>query len=210
MKNDDFAETYFSKRKNWLGQEVGMDNPVFKKLTNRKMDKAYSFYKKNNGGNQALVVGCGYGFEVEFLIKKGWKITGFDISPDAVETCKQRYEGKFFVHDVEKPIEGKYDLIVASEVLEHLPNPGKAIENMNSCLLDSGYLIASTPNRQSVYNFFNKKFDPTHISIKSSKEWRSLLINLQDVKIKPMQWIPGPWWLLEMPGGNTLIIICKK
>jgi SAM-dependent methyltransferase len=43
------------------------------------------------GGSRALVVGCGYGDDAEWLAARGWDVTAFDISATAVAHCRQRF-----------------------------------------------------------------------------------------------------------------------
>ncbi|WP_200961968.1 methyltransferase domain-containing protein, partial [Phycicoccus sp. Soil803] len=36
------------------------------------------------GGREALVVGCGYGADAEYLASLGYRTTGFDFAPTAI------------------------------------------------------------------------------------------------------------------------------
>ena len=40
---------------------------------------------------KALVVGCGLGDDAEALAQQGFNVTAFDISPTAIDWCKQRF-----------------------------------------------------------------------------------------------------------------------
>jgi SAM-dependent methyltransferase len=40
---------------------------------------------------RALVVGCGYGDDAEFLAERGLEVTAFDIAPSAVARCRSRF-----------------------------------------------------------------------------------------------------------------------
>jgi len=42
-------------------------------------------------GAPALVVGCGYGDDAEYLAARGFSVTAFDISPSAVRGAQQRF-----------------------------------------------------------------------------------------------------------------------
>ena len=42
---------------------------------------------------RALVVGCGYGDDAEFLAGRGLEVTAFDIAPSAVARCRSRFPG---------------------------------------------------------------------------------------------------------------------
>ena len=55
----------------------------------------------------------------------------------------------------------KFELIVAGEIIEHLNNTGKFLDNMRRHLKDDGQLLITTPNVKSVaYLFF--KGNPEH------------------------------------------------
>lgn len=42
-------------------------------------------------GRSALVVGCGLGDDAEELARRGFHVTAFDVSPNAIAWCKQRF-----------------------------------------------------------------------------------------------------------------------
>ena len=42
-------------------------------------------------GKRALVVGCGLGDDAEELAQRGFNVTAFDISPNAIAWCQQRF-----------------------------------------------------------------------------------------------------------------------
>lgn len=82
-------------------------------------------------GSSVLVVGCGTSLLMSALIEKGCKVTASDIGPDVVEFLSKNGIHSF-VLDLENITDAsfpeKYDVVVASEVLEHIRNPEHAIE----------------------------------------------------------------------------------
>lgn len=46
---------------------------------------------KLTSGANAIVIGCGLGDDAEALSRYGFRVTAFDISPSAIEMCRQRY-----------------------------------------------------------------------------------------------------------------------
>jgi 2-polyprenyl-3-methyl-5-hydroxy-6-metoxy-1,4-benzoquinol methylase len=42
-------------------------------------------------GQKALVIGCGLGDDAEALVKLGFEVTAFDISPTAIAWCQERF-----------------------------------------------------------------------------------------------------------------------
>jgi len=100
-------------------------------------------------GEDVLDVGCGSGNVVERLLEKGRKVVGVDIGKGFVSFCQSRYKGAFFCKaDAEYlPFSDEcFDSIVCSEVIEHLENPEKALEEFNRVLRPEGKLIITTPN----------------------------------------------------------------
>jgi SAM-dependent methyltransferase len=55
---------------------------------------------------QALVVGCGYGDDAEFLAGCGLEVAAFDVAPSAVARCRSRFPGsrvQYLVADALRP-----------------------------------------------------------------------------------------------------------
>ncbi|SDM54485.1 Methyltransferase domain-containing protein [Lentzea albidocapillata subsp. violacea] len=78
-------------------------------------------------GQRALVVGCGYGRDSEFLASLGFEVTAFDISPTAVAAVQKRYPSSpvsYVVADLlDPPAEWHraFDLVVENMTVQALP-----------------------------------------------------------------------------------------
>ena len=46
---------------------------------------------QHHRSGRALVVGCGYGDDAEFLAARGYDVTAFDVAPSAVSRCRDRF-----------------------------------------------------------------------------------------------------------------------
>ncbi len=94
-----------------------------------------------------LDVGCGQGSLLEELRAKFSHIqpTGIDLSVKAIELARRRLpEGNFQVRDLlRQPLEDRFDLVICSEVLEHLPDDLRAIQNL--ARMTRKYLVVSAP-----------------------------------------------------------------
>jgi 2-polyprenyl-3-methyl-5-hydroxy-6-metoxy-1,4-benzoquinol methylase len=103
-----------------------------------------------------LDLGCGIGYGSTNLLRKGAKaVVGGDISADATRTANKKYSGTKNLHFVtldgtKLPFKtGALDLIVAFEVIEHIP----AYESFLSseivrCSKPDGSFVCSTPNKE--------------------------------------------------------------
>lgn len=95
--------------------------------------------------NNILDVGCGEGFVINFLGTKD--VIGFDISENALAIAKIRNptfdfcRGDIYNLPVNK---NNFDLVMVLEVLEHLEEPEKAINEIKRA--SKKYCIFSVPN----------------------------------------------------------------
>jgi len=138
--------------------------------------------KYTNKESKILELGCTYGYLFKHL--KGYKnLFGIDISKHAINVAKTLNQKAIFetqdVQDLKFP-KNNFDLILAIDVLEHLPNPKKGIQEISKVLKPNGILIISTPNPDSYSHKIKKKQwfaykDPTHISIHNKEYWLNLL-----------------------------------
>jgi len=104
-----------------------------------------------NKSPRILDVGCGNGIISMNLAAKGFNITGIDISKKAIHKASQlnNYPNlKFKIADAEKLAieQDQYDIIICSEVLEHLNNPENLLISIYKLLTVQGILIATVPN----------------------------------------------------------------
>lgn len=103
------------------------------------------------GTGIALDVGCGRGELVRELVSRGWRVSGIDVSQEALSGVTEALNERF-CFDVEddrwpEGLSGKrYDLIIASEVIEHLFDPARFMERASGLLAPGGAIIVTTPN----------------------------------------------------------------
>jgi SAM-dependent methyltransferase len=80
-------------------------------------------------GGRALKVGCGLGDDAEALSERGFDVTAFDVSPTAIDWCRERFPDstvEYLVADLlDAPDEWAraFDLVVESYTLQVLPAP---------------------------------------------------------------------------------------
>jgi 2-polyprenyl-3-methyl-5-hydroxy-6-metoxy-1,4-benzoquinol methylase len=101
-------------------------------------------------GMRILDFGCGEGAFSQRLIDKGMIVDGCDIN---TEQIKAKVDKKITI-DLNTEINpglfsGQYDMLIALEVLEHLHNPWKYLNDCLTLLKDEGIIVLSTPNISS-------------------------------------------------------------
>lgn len=141
---------------------------------------------------KVLDAGCGNGavlirLALKFKDDKYVSFRGIDVSKSFVDYSNRAAKHKnvaestrFELFDIEKEkIEGKYDVILSSEVLEHLENPEKFLRKMAKPLNKGGVLLISTPNSNNwlKYPFIWAKSLVARIN---NKEWQDQLISKEE------------------------------
>lgn len=102
-------------------------------------------------GATALDIGCATGFFGEYLIKeKKCIVDGVDIGLAEAKEAKEklRYVILGDIENVEtiRKINQKYDLIIASMIIEHLKDPWSALKQWKKLLKKDGFILVSTSN----------------------------------------------------------------
>lgn len=105
-------------------------------------------------GLSVLDVGCGGGLLAEPLARLGATVTGIDPLPESIETARWHaaetgVELAYEAATLEEVVrEGRrFDLVVASEVIEHVPDPEGFIAALAKAVRPGGLAILSTVSR---------------------------------------------------------------
>ncbi|HLC67808.1 MAG TPA: methyltransferase domain-containing protein [archaeon] len=113
------------------------------------------FYNKINGlkGKRILEVGCGTGDICKDLTKDN-EVHGIDLSSKSLKAAKSR--GVITkMYNIENGLPYKsahFDILICSELVEHLFDPEHVIKEANRVLKKGGLLLLSTPNFYSTIN----------------------------------------------------------
>ncbi|XP_054270867.1 ubiquinone biosynthesis O-methyltransferase-like [Macrosteles quadrilineatus] len=117
-------------------------------------------------GLRILDVGCGGGILCEALAQAGGYVTGVDPSGELIAVARQHATSlnvrpPTYVcdtiehHSAQYP--DHYDVVIASEVVEHVPNPESFMTGCVAALKPGGSLFTTTPNR-TVLSWFGAIF----------------------------------------------------
>ncbi|MGB9750904.1 MAG: class I SAM-dependent methyltransferase [Roseiflexus castenholzii] len=105
-----------------------------------------------DAGSRALEIGVNPGLFTQALVRAGYCVCGTDLFPEHRAELWRRLgvEVRRWNIDTEPPPypPESFDLIIFSEVIEHLANPPiDALATMRELLVPGGYLLISTPNQ---------------------------------------------------------------
>lgn len=95
----------------------------------------------------AFEIGCGDGLMLATLRDFGWQVAGSERTEDAARLPRERFGLRVTVGDISDLPQGeRFDLVVMSQVLEHLPDPAVAVASLAARLRPGGRLIIGVPN----------------------------------------------------------------
>ncbi|MDQ2862337.1 MAG: class I SAM-dependent methyltransferase [Bacteroidota bacterium] len=142
---------------NYLAEKEGMYYAVKEILDN---------YKKEI---KILEVGSGLGYLTFAIAKEGYNINGLDISLDAVNKARTRFGDYFICEDVFKYADehpALFDLVILTEVIEHVPEPINFCKGLARLLKPGGRLIISTPNKSAhrLQEYWYTELPPVHLT----------------------------------------------
>lgn len=124
-------------------------NPLVKFIFNARLDELTALipHQKNC---RILDAGCGEGQFLLRLSKLGYEnLYGADVTEVAIQSAKERVKGAHFsIADLAHvPYEdGFFDVVVCTEVIEHIPHYEETITELKRVLKKDGLLIITFPN----------------------------------------------------------------
>ncbi|MDD4351706.1 MAG: class I SAM-dependent methyltransferase [Candidatus Gracilibacteria bacterium] len=131
-----------------------------------QQEKAYrakklaKYIKTLTGIQSVLEVGCMYGFLLKELQNSKLSLTGVEIDQKAVQHCQAsnlnviNSSFKDFLQTSSK----KYDLVIMSHSLEHVPEPEAELKNLQKLLNANGKLLIVVPNSKALTTKLTGKY----------------------------------------------------
>lgn len=147
----------------------------------------YAWASQFVGGRKVLDAACGTAYGTAMLAAAGAsEVVGVDVAEDVVERARAsappatRFEIADLYH---LPFaNGEFDLVVCFEAIEHVDDPGAALDELRRMLGPDGLLIVSTPNRD-VYtpgnSFHLRELTPNELEAELSSRFRSTALRRQ-------------------------------
>lgn len=98
-----------------------------------------------------LDVGCGRGDFLAKMVKRGWAVAGVDFDKDAADAARRLYGIDVRVGTVDTMVASgmTFDVVTASHVIEHVPDPNEFLSQCRRLLRPGGCMILRTPNVES-------------------------------------------------------------
>lgn len=124
---------------------------------------------------RVLDLGCGTGYGTALLSRAApAEAVGIDLDPRNVRFARRRFPApRFVIGDAQGLPEelGRFDLVVASNVLEHLAEVDRALDGLAKHLVPGGTLVAVVPPITDAASLAENERNPFHRSNLRVEEW---------------------------------------
>jgi SAM-dependent methyltransferase len=155
------------------------------------------------GGRKALVVGCGYGADAEFLALLGFRTTAFDFAPTAIAGARREYpasEVNYLVADVldlPREWQGMFDLVVESLTVQSMPpeQHSVAARNIAALVAPGGTLLVLATSREEHSEVTGPPWPLTRAELEVFANGDLVMRRLERIET-------GAWWRAELSRGR--------
>ena len=172
-------------------------------------DAIIELVKRNEGVETICDLGCGNGYITTRLASVGYDVTGVDLSQSGLEIARNgngnaRYVEARIDERLGSRLGNEFDLVVSSDVIEHLYRPADLLEAAHVLLKPNGRLIVTTPYHGYVKNLvlamcgkmdahFSALHDGGHIKFFSVKTLSQLMQSCGFTPLRFTFYGRAPW-----------------
>ncbi len=124
--------------------EANLTVPAF---IDKRLDEIITDFARFRQSNRLLDIGCGAGSLLQAAQRAGWEAEGVEVSRPSVEHVR-RAGFKVFHGELSaaRYADEQFDVVTASEVLEHVPDPQMMLVEIARILRPGGLFWGTTPH----------------------------------------------------------------
>jgi 2-polyprenyl-3-methyl-5-hydroxy-6-metoxy-1,4-benzoquinol methylase len=132
-------------------------NDAISPITIKRFHELLDVFEKYRKTNNIIDVGAGDGHFIAEAKKRGWNAYATEYEDRAVELCRSKgiiaHKGKLSPANYQA---GMFDMIMSSEVIEHINNPIEEVQNFHTLLRKGGLAYITTPNFNAISRHYLK------------------------------------------------------
>jgi len=139
----------------------------------------YFFAQRLAHKKVVLDLGCGEGYGSGLLAEVAERVTGIDLSPEAIEHARQCYPRanlNFMTGDCRKTglPDHEYELVVCFEMIEHIAEHEELLAEVHRLLKPDGMFVVSSPDKE-FYSDAEGYENPFHVKELYVRDFHALL-----------------------------------
>lgn len=117
----------------------------------KRLDEIVATFEPYRKNNRLLDVGCGAGSFLKAAARQNWEPFGLEVSQTAIEHARS-LGFEVFHGEIEEAnyVDGYFDVVIASELLEHVPDPRALVSSISRILRPGGLFWATTPHGRGI------------------------------------------------------------
>ena len=204
-------------------KDYGFTHAAASHMHGRFMPPVLEFAGALGPNVRVLDVGCGNGFTCGEFLKRGCRVVGVDLSQSGIDVARKTCTGgRFEVLAADDQLlenlgEPPFDIVVSTEVVEHLYSPREYTRGCFQALKPGGRFICTTPYHGYLKNLAlsilghwdrhaNPLWDGGHIKLWSRKTLTVLLTEtgFQNIQFRGAGRAPMLWMTMVMAGDRPL------
>ena len=150
--------------------------------------------KQRTSGKRLLDVGCATGFFMEAAADDGFEVRGVEFSSIAISLARPDIRERIVrgdVNELSSRETEKFDVVTAFDIIEHLQNPAKFLQELREILKPGAVLAISSPDTGHFLRYLMRSKWPMlqplqHTVLFSRRSIRDLLerCGFQDVQVE--------------------------
>ena len=160
-----FYDSYHQKNRQFY-KVIKKNNFTYYEILRFFYGEVMKNFVENFSKVKILDIGCGVGAMSLYFSFLGANVKGIDVSQRAIDIAEKakkqlNFKNISFSKKLLQKGTGKYDLVLASEVIEHIENEKQFLSKIGSQLSEGGLLYLTTPLKENcLYRLgFYKTFD---------------------------------------------------
>jgi SAM-dependent methyltransferase len=189
----DYGEAYFVRLYGDVPSQTSID-----KVRDRLVRQLVT---RHSDGGRLLEIGCGFGYLLGSFADR-WSLHGTDISAHAAAVAQQRLpQAHIVAADIQQgiPFSELFDVLIAVNVIEHLPDPAMAAQAIAGSMRTGGVFVAHLPAINNALNrwIYSRTYarDPTHVYRPSGVAFNRLF---EDAGFEVLQALYCPFWPVRL------------